>query len=77
MIMQTRFVVVPAVPLTKEILPRRPGFPAVLGEGYDLYDTQDKVRLSLSFPTRAEADFYCASRNCCRDAPAQEMTGSG
>ena len=28
-----------------------------LGEGYDLYDTQDKIRLSLSFSTRAEAEF--------------------
>ncbi|MBC3497105.1 hypothetical protein V7V80_06585 [Pseudomonas kermanshahensis] len=63
MIMHMRFVVVPAVPRHKEIFPRRIGFPSALGEGYDLYDTQEKVRLSLSFSTRAEAEFECACRN--------------
>lgn len=40
--MQTRFVVVPAVPVKREVYPRRLGFPAALGEGYDLYDTQER-----------------------------------
>ncbi|MFG0411915.1 hypothetical protein [Pseudomonas sp. NY5710] len=75
MIMQTRFVVVPAVPLKKEFQPRRLGFPTALGEGYDLYDTQDKVRLSLNFGTRAQAEFECDCRNRCPDADAAEIAG--
>ncbi|WP_087500860.1 hypothetical protein [Pseudomonas sp. SID14000] len=77
MIMQTRFVVVPAVPLKKEIYPRSLGFPVTLGEGYDLYDTQEKLRLTLNYPTRAEAEFVCASRNSCRDADAADIAGNG
>ncbi|WP_433690822.1 hypothetical protein [Pseudomonas monteilii] len=77
MIMQTRFVVVPAVPLQKEIYPRRHGFPAVLGEGYDLYDTQDKMRLSLNFPTRAAAEFECLCRNRCPGTDEGGIAGLG
>ena len=75
--MQMRFVVVPAVPLKKEIYPRSIGFPATLGEGYDLYDTQEKLRLPLNSPTRAEAEFVCASRNSCRDADTADIAGNG
>lgn len=75
--MQTRFVVVPAVPLKKEVYPRMLGFPALLGEGYDLYDTQEKMRLPLNYPTRAEAEFVCASRNSCRDTDAADVAGMG
>ncbi|MGO0683272.1 MULTISPECIES: hypothetical protein [Pseudomonas] len=75
MIMQMRFVVVPAVPQTKEWLSRRLGFPSSLGEGYDLYDTQDKVRLSLNLPTRAQAEYECSCRNGCE--VAGDLTGSG
>ncbi|MFK3819726.1 hypothetical protein ACI2KG_24570 [Pseudomonas sp. NPDC089407] len=77
MIMQTRFVVVPAVPMQKEVYPRRLGFPAALGEGYDLYDTHDKVRLSLNFSTRAQAEFECVCRNRCRDADDADIVGIG
>ncbi|MFG0753282.1 hypothetical protein ACF8O8_10735 [Pseudomonas sp. TYF_14] len=77
MIMQTRFVVVPAVPLKKEAYPRRLGFPAALGEGYDLYDTQDKMRLSLNFSTRAQAEFECACRNRCADGGDTGLAGIG
>ncbi|MFJ4354443.1 hypothetical protein ACIPZ5_26560 [Pseudomonas sp. NPDC089428] len=63
MVMQTRFVVVPALPPEKDYLPRRAGFPNALGKGYDLYDTLDKLRLTLNFATRAEADYACACRN--------------
>ncbi|MBC3483449.1 hypothetical protein [Pseudomonas sp. SWRI77] len=77
MIMHRRFVVVPAVPRQQEILPRRIAFPSALGEGYDLYDTQDKIRLSLSFPTRAEAEFECATRNTYDDANDVNFAGSG
>lgn len=75
--MQTRFVVVPAVPLKKEIYPRNLGFPAALAAGYDLYDTQEKLRLSLHYPTRAEAEFQCASRNSCRNADEAGIAGMG
>jgi len=75
--MQTRFVVVPAVPLQKELLPRRFGFPAALGEGYDLYDTLEKVRLSINFPTRAAAEYECASRNGCCDTGGADIAGNG
>lgn len=61
--MQTRYVVVPALPLEKEYLPRQAGFPNALGKGYDLYDTLDKLRLPLNFATRAEADYACSCRN--------------
>ncbi|MNG72200.1 hypothetical protein D3C81_329530 [compost metagenome] len=65
--MQPRFVVVPGVPPKKEMFPRLLGFPTALGGGYDLYDTHDKLRLILNFPTRAEAEFECVSRNSCPD----------
>lgn len=61
--MQTRFVVIPAVPQEIEQFPRRIGVPAAIGAGYDLYDTHGKTRLALNYPTRAEAEFDCASRN--------------
>ncbi|MFJ4394819.1 hypothetical protein [Pseudomonas sp. NPDC089396] len=77
MIMQTRFVVVPAVPSQKEIFPRRVGFPSALGEGYDLYDTQDKVRLSVNYSTRAEAEFDCACRNGCQGTNEASVAGNG
>lgn len=75
--MQTRFVVVPAVPLKKEIYPRRLGFPATLSEGFDLYDTQDKIRLSLNLATRAEAEFECGCRNRCGNADDTDIAGNG
>ncbi|MFI7858373.1 hypothetical protein ACIF8Z_15515 [Pseudomonas promysalinigenes] len=61
--MQTRFVVVPALPPEKDYLPKRAGFAQVLGAGYDLYDTRDKLRVTLNCATRAEADYACACRN--------------
>lgn len=75
--MQTRFVVVPAVPLEKEVFPRRLGFPSALGDGYDLYDTQDKIRLSFSYPTRAEAEYQCAYRNRQRDPDEANLARNG
>ncbi|MEN4825687.1 hypothetical protein ABEH27_04125 [Pseudomonas sp. P39-UII1] len=69
MIMQTRFVVIPALPLQKELFPRRIGVPAALAAGYDLYDTHCKMRLCLGYPTRAEADYQCMCRN------SQELAG--
>ncbi|WP_043195943.1 hypothetical protein [Pseudomonas putida] len=75
--MQTRFVVVPAVPVKREVYPRRLGFPAALGEGYDLYDTQEKMRLSLNFSTRAQAEFECAYRNRNREGDEAGIVGIG
>ncbi|MGO3982920.1 hypothetical protein ABI582_00890 [Pseudomonas sp. SAS7] len=77
MIMQTRFVVVPAVPINREVYPRRLGFPAALGEGYDLYDTQEKMRLSLNFSTRAQAEFECACRNRSPEGDEAGIVGIG
>lgn len=75
--MQTRFVVIPAVPQEKEQFPRRIGVPAALGAGYDLYDTYCKIRLSLSYPTRAEADYDCAFRNSQGCAQGSGSVGHG
>ncbi|MDZ3992944.1 hypothetical protein PspTeo4_21608 [Pseudomonas sp. Teo4] len=75
--MQTRFVVVPAVPVEKELSPRRNGFPTALGVGYDLYDTHDKARLIFNFPTRAEADYECAARNRQQDPSGSNLVGFG
>ncbi|MFJ4445198.1 hypothetical protein ACIPZ8_24325 [Pseudomonas sp. NPDC089422] len=77
MVMQTRFVVVPALPQEKECLPRLAGFPKALGNGYDLYDTIDKLRLVLNFSTRAEADYACACRNgLCEAADEHAIEGN-
>lgn len=54
--MQTRFVVIPAMPQEEEQFPRRIGVPAAPGAGYDLYDTHGKTRLAFNYPTRAEAE---------------------
>ncbi len=72
-----RFVVIPAVPTDKETFPRRLGFPSALGEGYDLYDTHDKIRLTMGFPTRAEAEFECCMRNDLHQADKQNLARSG
>lgn len=74
--MYRRFVVVPAVPRHKEVFPRRIGFPSALGEGYDLYDTQEKMRLCLSYSTRAEAEFECACRNDFQDSNEANFVGN-
>ncbi|HDS1819665.1 TPA: hypothetical protein QEM96_004362 [Pseudomonas putida] len=76
MIMYRRFVVVPAVPRHKEVFPRPIGFPSALGEGYDLYDTQEKMRLCLSYSTRAEAEFECACRNDFQDNNEANFVGN-
>ena len=75
--MQTRFVVVPAVPLEKELFPRRIGFPGGLGVGFDLYDTWDKVRVNLNFPTRAEAEYECTLRNAQQGESGSSRMGHG
>ncbi|HDS1733241.1 hypothetical protein [Pseudomonas sp. BP8] len=76
MIMQTRFVVVPAVPREKELFPRRTGFPTALSDGYDLYDTQEKIRLSFNYSTRAEAEYECEYRNRAQDLNDANVAGN-
>ncbi|MFK0033757.1 hypothetical protein [Pseudomonas monteilii] len=77
MVMQTRFVVIPAVPQEREQLPRRIGVPAATGAGYDLYDTHGKTRLALNYTTRAEAEYDCASRNSQEGASGACLVGRG
>ncbi len=75
--MQTRFVVIPALPQEREHFPRRIGVPAAIGAGYDLYDTHGKTRLALNYPTRAEAEYDCASRNSQEGALGSCLLGHG
>ncbi|NIF29493.1 hypothetical protein F3J44_24405 [Pantoea sp. Tr-811] len=75
MVMQTRFVVIPAMPQEKEQFPRRTGVPAAVGAGYDLYDTYGKIRLAFNYPTRAEAEYDCASRNGQEGVMGGRVTG--
>ncbi|MBK4992402.1 hypothetical protein IAE39_000576 [Pseudomonas sp. S37] len=75
--MQTRFVVIPAMPQEKEQFPRRIGVSTALGAGYDLYDTDGKTRLALNYPTRAEAEYNCASRNSQEGAVGSCLVGHG
>ncbi|MFJ4156650.1 hypothetical protein ACIPZF_17855 [Pseudomonas sp. NPDC089752] len=77
MTMQARYVVIPAFPQERERLPRRVGVACEVGTGYDLYDTHDKIRLSLNLPTRAEADYQCASRNSQAGADGSQRVGHG
>ncbi|WP_082120445.1 hypothetical protein [Pseudomonas sp. CCOS 191] len=72
--MSARFVVIPALPLKGETFARH-GRGSAVGVGYDLYDTQNKLRLVLSFSTRAEAELECACRNRGRDANADDIYG--
>lgn len=75
--MHTRFVVIPAMPQEKEQFPRRIGVPSALGAGYDLYDTHGKTRLALNYPTRAEAEHDCASRNSQERGVGSCLAGHG
>ncbi|MFJ4346614.1 hypothetical protein [Pseudomonas sp. NPDC089401] len=64
MIMQPRFVVVPAVPVEKDLIPRRePLLSRLVADGFDLYDTQAKMRLCQGFLTRREAEAECVRLN--------------
>ncbi|MGK0149688.1 hypothetical protein [Pseudomonas putida] len=77
MVMQTRFVVIPAMPQERERFPRRMGVPAAIGAGYDLYDTLGKTRLALNYSTKAEAEYECASRNSQEGASGSCFAGRG
>jgi len=60
----------------KEYFPRLIGFPRALEAGFDLYDTQEKTRLILRLPTRADAEYECTNRNNPPDTNATDAAGS-
>ncbi|AJQ47342.1 hypothetical protein D3C76_629610 [compost metagenome] len=62
--MQTRFVIVPAVPIEKESF--RVGsrfYAATVCGGFDIYDNQAKERLKPSYPSRTAAQVQCEQLN--------------
>lgn len=62
--MQTRFVIVPAVPVEKESF--RIGtryYAATVCGGFDIYDNHGKERLKPSYPSKAEAEQHCLRMN--------------
>ena len=62
--MQTRFVIVPAVPIEKESF--RVGtryYAATVCGGFDIYDNQAKERLKPSYPSRTDAQMQCERMN--------------
>ncbi|GLO46554.1 hypothetical protein [Pseudomonas putida] len=55
--MQTRFVIVPAVPVERESFQSGSRFYATtVSGGFDIYDNQAKLRLKPSYPTRSLAE---------------------
>ncbi|MBA5705969.1 hypothetical protein DT037_02615 [Pseudomonas fulva] len=55
--MQSRFVIVPAVPIEKEAIKSGSRFYATtVSGGFDIYDNQEKLRLKPSYSTKALAE---------------------
>ncbi|MFJ4065935.1 hypothetical protein ACIPW4_11610 [Pseudomonas sp. NPDC089996] len=55
--MQSRFVIVPAVPIEKQSFQSGSRFyAATVPGGFDIYDNQEKLRLKPSYPTRSLAE---------------------
>jgi hypothetical protein len=55
--MQTRFVIVPAVPLERESFQIGSRYySATVSGGFDIYDNQEKTRLRPSYATRSQAE---------------------
>lgn len=62
--MQTRFVIVPAVPIEQESFRAGTRFYATtVSGGFDIYDNQEKVRLKPSYPGKEEAMMHCTRMN--------------
>ncbi|MHC6225506.1 hypothetical protein ACYU03_12150 [Pseudomonas sp. X10] len=62
--MRARFVTVPAVPILKESSLSGARFRARTEPGsFDIYDNQEKVRLTITFKSRAEAQAECDRKN--------------
>nr|WP_314494388.1 hypothetical protein [uncultured Pseudomonas sp.] len=63
--MQQRFVIVPALPVEKDIHKRQArAWASLCNPRFDLYDTLEKQRLPLSLKDRPEAEAECSRRNC-------------
>ena len=55
--MQSRFVIVPAVPVEKQSFHSGSRFyAATVSGGFDIYDNQEKLRLKPSYATRSLAE---------------------
>ena len=55
--MQSRIVIVPAVPVEKESFQSGSRFyAATVSGGFDIYDNQEKLRLKPSYATRSQAE---------------------
>ena len=67
--MQTRFVIVPAVPIEKETFQSGSRFyAATVSGGFDIYDNQEKLRLKPSYATKSLAEAARAKLNSeCRN----------
>ncbi|MFV3382634.1 hypothetical protein [Pseudomonas sp. NY15354] len=66
--LQSRFVIVPIVPIEQETLKNGARFLASAESGdLDIYDNWEKMRFKPSYPTKALADAACAKMNseCC------------
>lgn len=62
--MQTRFVIVPAVPIEKESF--RSGsrfYAATVSGGFEVYDNQEKLRLRKNYASRELANDACLKMN--------------
>lgn len=71
--MQTRFVIVPAVPIEKESFQNGSRFYATtVSGGFDIYDNQEKLRLKPSYPSRSLAEAARLKLNAeCRNPDEQ------
>ncbi|HBN8287769.1 hypothetical protein V4W48_21915 [Pseudomonas aeruginosa] len=67
--MLPRFVIVPAVPIETEAFRNGSRFYATTTSGgFDIYDNQEKMRLTPSYSTKVQADSACAKMNAeCRN----------
>ncbi|WP_422419085.1 hypothetical protein [Pseudomonas sp. PSXD-163] len=62
--MQSRFVIVPAVPIEEQSFRSGVRFYATtVSGGFDIYDNTKKLRLKPSYPSRAEAEEQCREMN--------------
>ena len=63
--MQQRFVIVPALPIEKELSKRKArSWAGAFCARFDLYDNQENQRLALSLQSRPDAEAECSRRNC-------------
>jgi len=71
--MASRFVVVPAIPTeTGSVRIGGRYYSSMAPCGFDIFDDKEKCRLSLSLPTRVEAEAECSERNAVRQ-PTQSF----